>query len=256
MKIVSWNVNSLRALLKKGATIEKFFQSSQWDVLCLQETKLSEAQGFALQLPFKYQYFASAQKKGYSGTAILSRKKPIASHQPDFLVHKQNLHPQEGRISVLEFPKFYLLSIYSPNAQDALRRLSYRLTFDKALLAYFKKLDKQKPIVACGDFNVANEPIDLARPKPNEGHAGYSFEERASFKKFLNAGFLDSFREKYPDLPHQYTWWSYRANARPHNVGWRLDYFLLSKRLMPAVKKVSILADIHGSDHCPVFLEM
>lgn len=249
IEIISWNVNGLRAVLKKGFL--EFLQQRKADVICLQEIKASEDQIPKLEMPYKRQCYHSADKAGYSGTATFSEL-PIIDHTfglPE--------HPKEGRVLTTEFEPFYLVNVYVPNSQNELRRLDYRTKqFDPEFRNYLQELDAQKPVIVCGDFNVAHEEIDIARPQANRRSAGFTDEERAEFTKHLDAGFIDTFRHFHPDEPEHYTWWSYRGGARGRNVGWRLDYFLVSERLMPKVEKAEILSQVMGSDHCPVSIKL
>lgn len=249
MKFVSWNVNGIRACCGKG--FEEIFKSFDADFFCLQETKMQEGQ---LDLAFDgYEsYWCYAEKKGYSGTAIFTR------HQPLSVAYGLDIeeHDHEGRVITLEMPDFYLVTCYTPNAQDGLRRLGYRMEWDDAFRAHLQALDCQKPVVVCGDLNVAHQEIDLKNPKSNRKNAGFSDEERAKFGELLAAGFIDTFRYFYPDLEGAYSWWSYRFQARAKNAGWRIDYFLTSERLQPRLKAAAIHSDIYGSDHCPVSLEI
>lgn len=249
MRLISWNVNGLRAAVKKG--FEEIFWSLDADVFCLQETKLQEGQ-IDLDFPGYESYWSYAEKRGYSGTAIFTRIPPLSVAYnlgiPD--------HDTEGRAITLEFEDFYLICVYSPNAQDGLRRIEYRMEWEDAFRDYIRGLDLIKPVVICGDMNVAHEEIDLKNPGPNRGNAGFSDEERGKFNQLLNAGFTDSFRYLYPELRDAYTWWSYRANARVRNVGWRIDYFLVSDQLKENISKAFICQEIGGSDHCPVGLEL
>ena len=252
MKIISWNVNGIRAVQDKG-----FAQTlTQLDADCvlLQETKAQDDQvSKALETIDGYHLYAnSAERKGYSGVAILSRQQPIQ------VVHDMGIaeHDQEGRVIVAEFEKFYLLNVYVPNSGDGLVRLDYRQTWDKEFLAYMQKLQSQKPLIACGDFNVAHQAIDIARPKANYNKsAGYTQVEIDGFSSFINAGLVDSFRHLHPDTV-AYSWWSYRANAREKNIGWRIDYVLTSQALTGQIKDAFILPDVTGSDHCPVGIEL
>lgn len=253
MKLVSWNVNGVRAIMKKDFI--KSVEALDTDVLCLQETKASSEQSkIALELLDGYHVAANGSKarKGYSGTAILSRKKPI-SISYDMGVET---HDQEGRITTAEFEDFYIVNVYVPNSGNELVRLDYRSQWDLDFKNYLKSLEKTKPVVVCGDFNVAHQPIDLARPKPNYNKsAGYTQKEIDGFTGFIDSGFVDTFRHFHPDEV-KYTWWSYRAGAREKNVGWRIDYFLVSKSLLPKVKKAFIENDFMGSDHCPLGIEV
>lgn len=249
MKLISWNVNGLRAAVKKGFL--EYFDSVDADIFCLQETKLQAGQ-INLDLPAYKDYWNYAVKKGYSGTAIFTKKEPL-SVQYGLGMEE---HDTEGRVITLEFEKFYMVTVYTPNSQAELKRLDYRMTFEDAILAYVKKLDETKPVVLCGDLNVAHEEIDLKNPKTNRKNAGFSDEERTKFTAFLEAGFVDSFRYFYPDLEGAYSWWSYRMNARARNTGWRIDYFVVSERLKDNLVDAKIHPDVLGSDHCPVELEL
>lgn len=251
MKLISWNVNGLRAVLKKGFL--DFLEAESPDLVLLQEVKANreqvehdfEAAGWEV-------YWNAAQKKGYSGVATLSRAPAISSR----LGIGEPEHDLEGRVLTTEHPDFFLVNVYTPNAQDDLRRLPYRMTWDEAFLAYLKELEKRKPVVFAGDLNVAHREIDLARPKQNRKSAGFTDEERAGFDRLLQAGFVDSFRHFHPDEPGHYTWWSFRGGARERNVGWRIDYFCVSQAFLPRVKSAGILPQVMGSDHCPVSLEL
>jgi exodeoxyribonuclease-3 len=249
MKLISWNVNGIRAILKKG--FEDFVAEHRPDILCLQETKAHPDQ-VDLDLDSYHQYWNSAEKKGYSGVAIFTKKKPLATHY-GISVEK---HDTEGRVLTLEYDKFYLVNVYTPNSQNALRRLDYRSNeWDVDFLSYVKSLEKKKPVVFCGDLNVAHKEIDLANPATNTKNAGFTPEERAGFDKIVAAGFIDTFRQ-FNTQPGQYTWWSYRTKARERNVGWRIDYFCVSSSLQTYLKKAEILSDVMGSDHCPITLEL
>lgn len=249
-KLVSWNVNGIRAILNKN--FDTFIQQTQPDILCLQETK-----AYASVCPevkqFKYVYFNHCEiKKGYSGTAIFSQIEPLAVRYFDV----DSKHP-EGRITLAEFPGFYLINTYVPNSQAELQRLSYRVQiWDSAFRKLLQKLENEKPILWCGDLNVAHQPIDLENPDAHHFHAGFTDEERTSFSKHLEAGFIDVFRHLHPHDLHRYSWWSYRAQARERNVGWRLDYFISSPKLLPFIKSCDILSEVLGSDHAPVQLEL
>jgi len=247
MKLISWNVNGIRACLQKGFL--DFFQTIDADFFCLQETKLQAGQ---LDLPLEHyeQFWSYAEKKGYSGTAIFAKNMPLSV---TYGLGEEALD-QEGRIITLEYPDFYLVNCYTPNAQDGLKRLDHRMAWDDAYRAHLCRLDQIKPVIACADFNVAHQEIDLKNPGPNRGNAGFSDEERGKFTQLLNAGFADSFRRLNPTLTGAYSWWSYRFNARKNNAGWRIDYFLVSERLMDKVTGASIHSDIFGSDHCPIEL--
>ena len=249
MRFISWNVNGLRACLKKG------FEDSFWgldaDFFCLQETKLQPGQ-VELDLPGYEQFWCSADKKGYSGTAIFAKKAPM-SVQYNIGVEE---HSHEGRAITLEYEDFYLVCVYTPNAQDGLKRIDYRMAWDDAFRDHVCALDAKKPVVICGDMNVAHNEIDLKNPGPNRGNAGFSDEERGKFSELLDAGFTDTFRALYPDATGAYSWWSYRFNARANNAGWRIDYFLVSDRLRDRIGKAYICPEIFGSDHCPVGLDL
>ncbi|NLH01421.1 MAG: exodeoxyribonuclease III [Clostridiales bacterium] len=249
MRLISWNVNGLRAIMKKG--FEDIFYGLDADMVCLQETKLQEGQ-LLLDFPGYEQYWSYAEKKGYSGTAVFTRKTPFSV--------SYNLgipeHDTEGRAVTLEFEEFYLVCVYSPNAQDELRRIDYRMKWEDDFRDYVCALDEKKPVIICGDMNVAHEEIDLKNPKANIGNPGFSYEERAKFTRLLEAGFTDTFRYLHPDMEGAYTWWSYRSNAREKGIGWRIDYFLVSDRLRANIEKAFICPEIYGSDHCPVGLDI
>lgn len=247
MKFVSWNVNGLRACLNKGFL--DYFRGADGDVFCLQETKMQPGQA-ELDLPGYEQYWNSAEKKGYSGTAVFSRVQPL-SVSCDI---GDPAHVGEGRSITLEFPDLYLVTCYTPNAQEGLARIDYRMAWEDAFRAYLKRLDADKPVVVCGDLNVAHEEIDLKNPRTNRGNAGFSDQERGKMTELLAAGFTDTFRYFHPDLAGAYTWWSYRFRAREKNAGWRIDYFLTSNRLQDRLVSSEIRSDIFGSDHCPVEL--
>ena len=248
MKIISWNVNGFRAVLGKG--FADFFRDSDADIFCIQETKMQPGQAdFAPEGYYSYWY--SAEKKGYSGTAVFTKREPISVKYGLGIPE----HDTEGRAITLEFPEFYLLCVYTPNAQRELARLSYRMEWEDALRAYITELDRVKPVVYCGDLNVAHEEIDLKNPKTNHFSAGFSDEERGKFSELLSTGFSDSFRALYPEKV-EYTWWSYMYGAREKNVGWRIDYFVVSNRILPNVSDSKILGEVMGSDHCPVCLEI
>lgn len=249
MKFISWNVNGLRACVTKGFL--DYFNSADADAFCLQETKLQDGQ-IDLKLDGYHQYWNYAQKKGYSGTAVFTKKKP------ESIVYGIGIEEldTEGRIITLEYPDYYLVTCYTPNAQQGLARIDHRLKWDKAFKDYLIALDQKKPVIACGDLNVAHQEIDLKNPASNRGNAGFSDEERDSFGKLLSAGFTDSFRYLNPDLTGAYSWWSYRFNARKNNAGWRIDYFIVSDRIREHITAAPIYADIMGSDHCPVGLEI
>ena len=249
MKLVSWNVNGLRACLGKGFL--DYCAQENADVICLQETKLQPEQA-VFELDGYHRYFYSAEKKGYSGTAILTKQAPLSVRYGLGL----DEHDHEGRLITAEYPEFYLVCCYTPNSQDGLKRLDYRMQWEDDLRAYLKDLDSKKPVILCGDLNVAHEDIDLKNPGPNRGAAGFSDQERGKLNELLAAGFTDSFRYLYPDATGMYSWWSMRFRARERNAGWRIDYFLVSDRLAPQIKKAEILMDVQGSDHCPVLLEL
>ena len=249
MRMISWNVNGLRACVKKG--FEDIFWNLGADMFCLQETKLQEGQ-IDLDLPGYEQYWSYAEKKGYSGTAIFTRIPPLSV--------SYNLgipeHDTEGRAVTLEFEGFYLVCVYTPNAQEGLRRIEYRMSWEDSFREYLLELDKKKPVVICGDLNVAHNEIDLKNPKTNRGNPGFSDEERGKFTQLLDSGFTDSFRHLYPELEGAYSWWSFRSNARANNSGWRIDYFVVSDRIKEDIGKAFICPEIEGSDHCPVGLDL
>ena len=247
MKFVSWNVNGLRAAMGKG--FPEAFAALDADVFCLQETKLQPGQ-LALDLPGYHQYWNSAEKKGYSGTAVFSKTEPLSVRYGIGVEE----HDHEGRVITLEFPDLWFVTVYTPNAQDGLVRLPYRMQWEDAFLAYIKSLDATKPVVFGGDLNVAHEEIDLKNPKSNRRNAGFSDEERQKMTDLLAAGYVDTFRALYPDVTEAYSWWSYRFRARERNAGWRIDYFIVSERLRDRIEAASIHAEITGSDHCPVEL--
>ena len=247
MKLISWNVNGLRACVNKG--FSDFFSAADADIFCLQETKLQAGQ-IDLVLPGYRQYWNYAEKKGYSGTAVFTKQEP-RSVQYGLGIPELDT---EGRLITLEFDDFYFVTCYTPNAQDGLKRIDHRMTWDDAFRAHLQKLDGNKPVIACGDLNVAHQEIDLKNPGPNRGNAGFSDQEREKFTALLEAGFTDTFRHLHPELTGAYSWWSYRFNARKNNAGWRIDYFLISNRLQPAVERAEIFSDIFGSDHCPIGL--
>ena len=247
MKLISWNVNGLRACVGKGFL--ESFQTLDADIFCLQETKLQEGQ-ISLDLPGYEQYWNYAEKKGYSGTAVFTRIKPLSV---TYGLGAEE-HDHEGRVITLEFPDFYLTTVYTPNSQDELRRLDYRMTWEDAFLAKMKELEKTKPVIFCGDLNVAHKEIDLKNPKMNRRNAGFTDEERGKMTALLDAGFIDTFRYFYPDAEQQYSWWSYRFRAREKNAGWRIDYFIVSEALKDRLEGAAIHQEIFGSDHCPVEL--
>ena len=247
MKLISWNVNGLRAAVEKGFL--DFFKEAGADIFCLQETKLQEGQ-IKLDLPGYHQYWNYAEKKGYSGTAIFCKEEPVS------VTYGLGIdeHDHEGRVITAEFEDFYFVTVYTPNSQDGLKRLDYRMTWEDAFRAHLLKLAETKPVVAAGDMNVAHQEIDLKNPGPNRGNAGFSDQERERFTRLLDAGFTDTFRFRNPDAVGAYSWWSYRFNARKNNAGWRIDYFLVSDRLRDRISETPIYKDIPGSDHCPVGL--
>lgn len=247
MKFISWNVNGLRACIQKGFL--DFFHAADADFFCLQETKLSEGQ-LTLDLPGYHQYWNYAQKKGYSGTAVFAKKEPLSA---GFGIGIPE-HDAEGRVITLEYETFYLVTCYTPNSKRELARLPYRMEWEDAFLAYLKSLDEKKPVILCGDLNVAHEEIDLKNPKTNRKNAGFTDEERAKMTALLSAGFTDTFRRFYPDTTGVYSWWSYQFKAREKNAGWRIDYFITSARLDEALTGAGIHTDVYGSDHCPIEL--
>jgi len=249
MKLISWNVNGIRAAMGKGFL--DFAKEQDPDVLCIQETKMQEGQA-EVPLEGYHQYWCSAEKKGYSGTAVFSKNEPISVTYGIGI----DEHDHEGRVITCEYEGFYLVNVYVPNSQDGLKRLDYRMKWEADFQGYLKKLEETKPVVTCGDFNVAHKEIDLKNPKTNRKNAGFTDEERAKMDQFQAAGFTDTFRYFYPDLEGVYSWWSYRFNARKNNAGWRIDYFLTSKSLDEKLQKAEILTDVYGSDHCPVLLEI
>ena len=249
MKLVSWNVNGLRSCLKKG--FADYCLQEGADVYCLQETKMEEGQA-DFDLPGYERYWNSADKKGYSGTAIFTRAQPLSVVR-DF---GGDIHRHEGRVITAEYPDFTLVCCYTPNAQEGLKRLDYRMRWEEDFRAYLTELDRVKPVVLCGDLNVAHQEIDLKNPGPNRGNAGFSDEERAQMTALLSSGFTDTFRYLHPDATGAYSWWSYRFNARKNNAGWRIDYFIVSDRLRSRVAAAEIRSDVLGSDHCPVVLEL
>ena len=247
MKLISWNVNGLRACIGKG--FYDFFQQEDADIFCLGETKMQPDQA-VIETPGYHQYWNSAVKKGYSGVAIFTKKEPL-SVQYGLGIEE---HDQEGRVITLEFEDFWMVTVYTPNSKDGLLRLDYRMVWEDAFRSHLKKLDERKPVIVCGDMNVAHQEIDLKNPKTNHKNPGFTDEERAKMTELLASGFTDSFRALYPDKTDAYSWWSYRARAREKNVGWRIDYFLVSDRLKESIDDALIYADILGSDHCPVGL--
>jgi exodeoxyribonuclease III len=248
-KFVSWNVNGIRACL--GKDFYKSFESLDADIFCLQETKMQEGQA-ELELPGYHQYWNYAEKKGYSGTAIFTKEEPI---EVTYGIGIEE-HDHEGRVITAEFKDYYFITVYVPNSQDGLKRLEYRMKWEDDFLDYIKELDKIKPVIYCGDLNVAHEEIDIKNPATNHHNAGFTDEEREKFSKVLSEGFVDSYRYFYPDLADTYSWWSYRFKARERNAGWRIDYFVVSDKLKEKMKDAKIHSDILGSDHCPVELDI
>ncbi|MCI5614666.1 MAG: exodeoxyribonuclease III [Clostridia bacterium] len=249
MRLISWNVNGLRACMGKGFL--DFFNGIGADAVCLQETKMQPHQ-LELELPGYVQFWNSAEKKGYSGTAIFTKHQPLAVTYGIGMPE----HDTEGRVITCEYEHFYLVTVYTPNAQQGLARIDYRMAWEDAFRDYLLELDRVKPVIVCGDMNVAHNEIDLKNPGPNRGNAGFSDQERAAFSRLLESGFTDTFRALHPELAGVYSWWSYRFHARDNNAGWRIDYFLVSDRLRDKVETASILTEVYGSDHCPVMLEI
>ena len=249
MKLISWNVNGLRAAMGKGFC--EFVQESGADIVCVQETKMQEGQA-EVPLDGYHQYWCSAEKKGYSGTAVFTKEEPISVTKGIGIEE----HDHEGRVLTCEYDDFYLVNVYTPNSQNELKRLDYRMTWDDAFREYLKGLEASKPVVTCGDFNVAHKEIDIKNPKTNRRNAGFTDEEREKMTVLQDAGFIDTFRYFYPDVEQVYSWWSYRFNARKNNAGWRIDYFLTSAALEDKLADAAILTDVMGSDHCPVVLEL
>jgi len=247
MKLISWNVNGLRACIGKGFL--DYFKSADADVFCLQETKLQAGQ-VDLDLPEYHQYWNYAEKKGYSGTAVFTKQEPLSVR---YGLGVEDLD-HEGRLITLEFPDFFVVTCYTPNAQEGLKRIDHRMAWEDAFRAHLTELDGKKPVLVCGDLNVAHNEIDLKNPGPNRGNAGFSDQEREKFSVLLDAGFTDTFRFLHPDAAGMYSWWSYRFNARKNNAGWRIDYWLASDRLRDRIEKAEIERDVYGSDHCPVTL--
>lgn len=247
MKFISWNVNGIRACMTKG--FMDFFKEVDADIFCLQETKLQAGQ-IEMDLEGYYQYWNYAEKKGYSGTAIFTKKEPISVAYGLGIEE----HDKEGRVITLEFDDFYFITVYTPNSQTELARLSYRMTWEDDFKKYLKKLEEKKPVIFCGDLNVAHKEIDLKNPKTNRKNAGFTDEERAKFTELVNDGFIDTFRYFYPEMEGIYSWWSYRFKAREKNAGWRIDYFMVSSSLKDRLKSAKIHTEIYGSDHCPVEL--
>ncbi|MEY8817995.1 exodeoxyribonuclease III [Bacillus subtilis] len=248
MKLISWNVNGLRAVMRKMDFLS-YLKEEDADIICLQETKIQDGQ-VDLQPEGYHVYWNYAVKKGYSGTAVFSKQEPL---QVIYGIGVEE-HDQEGRVITLEFENVYVMTVYTPNSRRGLERIDYRMQWEEALLSYILELDQKKPVILCGDLNVAHQEIDLKNPKANRNNAGFSDQEREAFTRFLEAGFVDSFRHVYPDLEGAYSWWSYRAGARDRNIGWRIDYFVVSESLKEQIEDASISADVVGSDHCPVEL--
>lgn len=249
MKFISWNVNGIRACVQKGFL--DFFKESDADIFCIQETKMQEGQ-LILELPGYFQYWNYAEKKGYSGTAIFVKKKPLSAA---YGIGAEE-HDKEGRVITLEYEDYYFVTVYTPNSQEKLARLEYRMKWEDSFCAYLKKLEENKPVVVTGDMNVAHKDIDLKNPKTNRNNAGFTEQERGKFTDLLNAGFIDTYRYFYPDKEEAYSWWSYRFHAREKNAGWRIDYFCVSQCLEERLTDAKILPHILGSDHCPIVLEM
>ncbi|WP_163136051.1 exodeoxyribonuclease III [Bacillus subtilis] len=248
MKLISWNVNGLRAVMRKMDFLS-YLKEEDADIICLQETKIQDGQ-VDLQPEGYHVYWNYAVKKGYSGTAVFSKQEPL---QVIYGIGVEE-HDQEGRVITLEFENMFVMTVYTPNSRRGLERIDYRMQWEEALLSYILELDQKKPVILCGDLNVAHQEIDLKNPKANRNNAGFSDQEREAFTRFLEAGFVDSFRHVYPDLEGAYSWWSYRAGARDRNIGWRIDYFVVSESLKEQIEDASISADVMGSDHCPVEL--
>jgi len=246
-RLVSWNVNGLRSAIAKG--FFDFLDKKSPDILCIQETKLSEGQ-LNLELEGYYLYFSYAEKKGYSGTAVFTKKEPLSVSYGMGIEE----HDHEGRMITLEYDDYYLVNIYTPNSQRGLVRLPYRMKWEDDMRNYLKSLDARKPVIFCGDLNVAHKEIDIKNPKSNENNAGFTPQERSKMTQLLQAGFIDTFRYFYPDRKDAYTWWSYMFKAREKNIGWRIDYFCVSERLKPRLVDAAILSDVYGSDHCPIEL--
>lgn len=249
MKLISWNVNGIRAAMKKGFL--DFVSEASPDILCIQETKMQEGQA-EVPLEGYHQYWCSAEKKGYSGTAVFSREEPLSVGYGIGI----DEHDREGRVITAEYPSFYLVNVYVPNSQNELKRLDYRMKWEEDFRAYLKGLEESKPVIVCGDMNVAHREIDLKNPKNNRKNAGFTDQEREKMTLLLDSGFIDTWRYFYPDLEGVYSWWSYRFNARKNNAGWRIDYFLVSESLNDRLADARILTDVYGSDHCPVTLEI
>lgn len=249
MRLISWNVNGLRACVQKGFL--DYFKDADADIFCIQESKLQEGQ-IELDLPGYYQYWNYAEKKGYSGTAVFTKSEPLSVAYGLGIEE----HDHEGRVITLEYPEFYLVTVYTPNSQNELARLDYRMEWEDAFLAYLKNLEEKKPVVFCGDLNVAHQEIDLKNPKTNRKNAGFTDEERAKFTRLTGQGFIDTFRFFYPEQEGIYSWWSYRFKAREKNAGWRIDYFCVSECLKDKLKDAKIHTEVYGSDHCPVELDI
>lgn len=249
MKLVSWNVNGIRACARKGFL--DFFKEADADLFCIQETKLQEGQ-ISLELEGYHQFWNYAEKKGYSGTAVFSKQEPLSV----MYGIGSTEHDHEGRAITVEFEEFYLVNVYTPNSQRDLARLGYRLSWEDKLREYLLELDKTKPVILCGDLNVAHNEIDLKNPKPNRGNSGFTDEERGKMTELLDGGFVDSFRHLHPEAKDIYTWWSYMSKVREKNIGWRIDYFIVSEKLAPAIKEAGAECFVMGSDHCPVTLEL
>ena len=250
VKFISWNVNGLRACMQKGFI--EFVNEQKADFICLQETKMQEHQAEVPLDDYK-KYFNSAEKKGYSGTAVFTVKEPLSVVYNGMEIEE---HSHEGRMITLDMGNFYLVNVYTPNAKDGLLRIDYRMQWESDLREYLMKLDKEKPVIYCGDLNVAHNEIDLKNPKANRGNAGFSDQERGKIEELLNSGFVDTFRYLHPNDTGRYSWWSYRFNARKNNAGWRIDYFIVSDRIKDKITNADILSDVYGSDHCPVVLEI
>ncbi|MGD6834045.1 exodeoxyribonuclease III [Sutcliffiella halmapala] len=252
MKLISWNVNGIRACVKKGFL--EYFHEMDADIFCIQETKLQEGQ-IELDLPGYHQFWNYALKKGYSGTAVFSKVKPLHVTYGLDMENSEEREP-EGRIITLEYDEFYLVNVYTPNSQRDLARLNFRLDWEDRFHDYIQTLDKLKPVIVCGDMNVAHTEIDLKNPKSNQNNSGFTLEERGKMTRMLGTGFIDTFRHFYPDQKDRYTWWSYMNKVRERNIGWRIDYFLASEQLQTRLKDAEIHCQIHGSDHCPVALHL
>ncbi len=249
MKLISWNVNGIRACVQKGFL--DFFKEADADIFCIQESKMQEGQ-LELELPGYHQYWNYAERKGYSGTAIFTKQEPLS------VMYGMGIeeHDKEGRVITLEFEDFYFVTVYTPNSQNELARLEYRMQWETDFLIYLKKLEEKKNVIFCGDLNVAHQEIDLKNPKTNRRNAGFTDEERGKFTELLQAGFIDTFRYFYPDQEGIYSWWSYRFSARAKNAGWRIDYFIVSEGLKDRLVDAKILTEVFGSDHCPVELDI